>query len=187
MNGEWCYFNSYFSHENCEKIIKQADKYPSQEALVQNGIIADIRKSIIKFIPTNDGELSYILDLIWRSALDANHNHFNFHLSKLDYLQFTEYDAAYAGHYKTHKDIFWLNGDPLYHRKLSFIIQLTDPTEYDGCDFELYADHGSLNSSSIRDRGTIIFFPSFIPHRVTPILRGKRQSLVGWIDGPKWR
>ena len=187
MNGEWCYFNSYFSRENCEKIIKQADKYPSQEALVQNAIIADIRKSTIKFIPTDDIDLSYIVDVIWKTAIEANHKYFNFHLSKLDYLQFTEYDAAYAGEYKTHKDIFWLNGDPLYHRKLSFILQLSDPDDYDGCDFELHADHQALSNPGIRNQGTIIFFPSFIPHRVTPILKGKRRSLVGWIDGPKWR
>lgn len=188
MKGEWCFFNSYFSRQNCEKIVKIAeDKYPVQDALVLNTIVDNIRKSKIRFLPTSDTELGYIVDVVWKSALEANHNYFNFHLSKLDYMQYTEYDSSYSGEYKTHKDIFWLNNDPLYHRKLTFIIQLSDPSEYDGCDIEIDADHGSPNSADLKNQGTIIYFPSFVPHRVTPITKGTRRSLVGWIDGPKWR
>ena len=34
-----------------------------------------------------------------------------------------------------------------------------------------------------KDIGTIIIFPSFIFHRVLPITKGKRESLVNWSIG----
>jgi PKHD-type hydroxylase len=38
-----------------------------------------------------------------------------------------------------------------------------------------------------RARGTVIAFPSYVLHRVTPIIAGTRKSLVVWITGPKFR
>ena len=38
-----------------------------------------------------------------------------------------------------------------------------------------------------RTRGAMALFPSFLPHRVTPVTRGVRYSLVGWVCGKPWR
>ena len=71
-------------------------------------------------------------------------------------------------------------------RKLSFILQLTDPEEYDGGEVQLKTgpvDTGPLPSA----RGDMLIFPSYTLHRVTPISRGERQSLVAWVSGPEFK
>ncbi len=69
-------------------------------------------------------------------------------------------------------------------RKISMSIQLTEPAEYDGGDLEFIPD-GVLQLSRVR--GTLIAFPSVCAHRVTPITRGTRNSLVAWMHGPPFR
>lgn len=206
MKGEWCYFKSYIPPEICRDLIQGSMVFPEIDALVGNnppsatvgfdadgaaianyGTISPIRKSKIRFIPATYLVFEQVFDLLWRTALRANKDFFNFHLTKLDSLQFTEYDAAYEGEYKKHKDVFWINNEPEYHRKLSLVIQLSDPTDYDGGDLVLDTEQDSPNAEELRCQGTIIFFPSFLHHQVTKVTRGKRYSLVGWIDGPKWR
>jgi PKHD-type hydroxylase len=68
---------------------------------------------------------------------------------------------------------------------LSVSIQLTDPSEYEGGDLYLYdEDKGMLMNKS---QGTLILFPSFVLHEVTPITKGERNSLVAWITGPNFK
>lgn len=65
-------------------------------------------------------------------------------------------------------------------RKLSLSVQLTDPGEYEGGELEI---RGA--GMALRERGTAIIFPSFLLHRVTPVTRGIRRSLVAWAIGEK--
>lgn len=67
-------------------------------------------------------------------------------------------------------------------RKLSLSAQLTDPGEYEGGDLEI---RGAGLAG--RARGTVILFPSFLLHRVTPVTRGVRRSLVAWATGNPFR
>ncbi|MDB2656544.1 2OG-Fe(II) oxygenase [Crocinitomicaceae bacterium] len=70
-------------------------------------------------------------------------------------------------------------------RKLSVTVQLSDPDEYEGGDLEFMINHKTVKAP--RKKGTIVVFPSFIMHRVTPITKGTRQSIVGWVSGPPYR
>ena len=70
-------------------------------------------------------------------------------------------------------------------RKLSMTVQLTDPETYEGGDLQFMINKEVINAP--KEKGTIIIFPSFIMHRVTPITRGMRQSIVGWVSGPPYR
>ena len=63
-------------------------------------------------------------------------------------------------------------------------IQLSDGDDYEGGDFEM---RGSTTPEGQRDRGSVIIFPSYLVHRVTPVSAGTRRSLVTWIEGPRWR
>lgn len=77
-------------------------------------------------------------------------------------------------------------------RKLSMTVQLTDPDEYKGGDFEIdrgphYGISRYYKVSEIAQRGSIIVFPSFVPHQVTPVTEGVRESLVMWSIGPRWK
>ena len=70
-------------------------------------------------------------------------------------------------------------------RKLSLVLQLTDPSQYEGGNLEIMT---SSNPEQVRkQRGIIAAFPSYVMHQVTPVTKGSRQSLVAWISGPRFK
>jgi PKHD-type hydroxylase len=68
---------------------------------------------------------------------------------------------------------------------LTSIIQLSDETTYEGGDLIL-ENVSESPPEKIKNQGTMLTFPSFIYHRLTPVTKGKRYSLVGWFEGPKF-
>ena len=72
-------------------------------------------------------------------------------------------------------------------RKLSMMVQLSEPDSYEGGDFELHGGSASPAPEKLRLQGTVLVFPSLLRHRVTPLTRGERCTLVAWYDGPCWR
>jgi len=95
--------------------------------------------------------------------------------------QYTVYHGSEGGHYDWHID--W--GLKQVQRKLSASLQLTDPSQYEGCDLQF---HGAREIEiAPRERGAVIVFPSFIQHRVTPCTKGIRKAVVVWTAGPRFR
>lgn len=189
--GEWCYFKSYVDAQTCNRIIKDAQNLPIQDALVGNnagaGLDAQNRRSKIRFINSSDWRFTYLYDILWKTAISANNDFFNIQISKLDFVQLAEYDSSYQGEYKEHHDVFWLNDDDFYHRKLTAVLQLSDPNSYVGGDLELTESVHKPLYDDVRQQGTITFFPSMMRHRATPVTKGTRYSIAAWFDGPKWR
>lgn len=77
-------------------------------------------------------------------------------------------------------------------RKISLTINLNAPGEYEGGDLKFdFGEHTELERfhtcEEIRPQGSVIVFPSFLPHCVTPVTRGVRYSLVLWCLGRPWR
>ena len=67
-------------------------------------------------------------------------------------------------------------------RKLAMTVQLSDPSEYEGGDFEIW--FGGKEAQIVpREKGDVIIFPAFCMHRVRPITRGQRKCLVFWTGG----
>jgi PKHD-type hydroxylase len=90
-------------------------------------------------------------------------------------LQIAEYESG--GHYDWHVDI---GADITSGRKISASVQLSDGNGYEGGELEF------LNVDSMdfpRSLGSVIIFPSYLPHRVKPVTRGIRRSLVVWVHG----
>lgn len=190
MRGEWCYFGNYFNKETCQKILDLGLQLPAQDAKL--GVAGmndyfnnDYRKSKIRFIQSTNTNFTFLFDEIMKMGMQANKDWFNFHITNLSYIQLAEYDESYQGEYKKHHDVFWVNNDN-YHRKLTCVIQLSDPSEYEGGDFEMYDLNQYPDKEAIRQQGTAIFLPSFIPHAALPVTKGKRYSLAVWFEGPKW-
>lgn len=89
--------------------------------------------------------------------------------------------------YKLHSDVLFdhLNTEHL-NRKLSFIFQLSDDKDYTGGDVVLQADEmGEVKID--RQKGSLVFFPAFVPHKVYPIKSGVRKSVIGWVSGDAWK
>jgi PKHD-type hydroxylase len=113
----------------------------------------------------------------------ANEQFHNFELTGFpDDFQYTVYHSTEGGHYDWHMDLSTRQPIP---RKLSLSIQLSDPDDYEGCDLQFYGHH-QLETAP-RTRGTAIVFPSYILHRVTPVISGTRKALVAWAGGPKFK
>jgi PKHD-type hydroxylase len=191
MRGEWCYFKKYFTPEQCNKILEDGLKIPAEDAKLgvadmSDYINDDYRKSKIRFIQSNNPDFTWLFDELQKIGMQANRDWFNFHITNLSFIQLAEYDESYQGEYKKHHDVFWINNDT-YHRKLTCVIQLTDPDEYEGGDFEMYDLYQYPDREEIRTQGTAIFLPSFIPHAALPVTKGRRYSLSIWFEGNKWQ
>ena len=116
----------------------------------------------------------------------ANRNAFGFDINYLADVQYTIYKGTDEGFYNWHYDTFWA-GENTYDRKISAIIQLSDPADYEGGEFLLESQYEQPNSIDLKQRGTVLCFPSFLRHTVKPVTKGTRKSLVAWIEGPKFR
>jgi PKHD-type hydroxylase len=190
MKGEWCYFKSYFDKKTCEEIINNALTIEPQDGYLGEGTDGrtdfSTRRSKVRFIQANDWRFSNLFNELWKTQISANRDFFNVHVTNLDYIQFAEYDESYRGEYKTHHDVFWVNSTST-HRKLSCVIQLSDPNSYVGGDFELVNISSIPPADDIRLQGTVIYFPSLFFHKANPVIRGKRYSIAAWFEGPEWR
>ena len=118
-----------------------------------------------------------------------NERFYGYKLEFVQDLQYTEYPEG-EGYYGAHQD--WgsavYNGRDDLCRKLSFTIQLSDPSTYDGGDLHIYyGEDFTLEAQRLRAQGTLITFPSFMLHEVKPVTRGIRRSLVGWCMGPDYQ
>lgn len=174
----WTYWENAFSAEECDQIIKIGKEYKSYSAPVNNDT-GEIRKSNVVFLYPQETTV-WIYKRLTQIIESLNNSYFKFDVFGLtEALQFTEYKAP-DGHYAYHTD-------RVPHgviRKLSFVIQLTDDTEYEGGDFEIL--DGTLPEKLPRTRGTLLLFPSFTLHKVNPVTKGLRNSLVGWVSGKKF-
>lgn len=142
----------------------------------------DIRNSNVKFIESSNEANMWLFQRLTGIINAANEKFFRFELNRIETLQYTVYNTGQF--YKDHIDLGYTNPNQSV-RKLSFTLQLTDPSKYKGGD--LLLKHGSEPEIAKRERGTITFFPSYILHEVTPVTEGVRKSLVGWVTGPRWR
>lgn len=125
-----------------------------------------------------------VVSSIMRQVHASNRTNFGADIAAPFELQFTEYRGTSQGHYDWHQDV-WLESPRPFARKLSVVVQLSDPAEYGGGAFEFFGLQAP--GRSFAPRGSVLIFPSFLQHRVLPVTAGIRRSLVTWIEGPNWR
>jgi PKHD-type hydroxylase len=193
MNQWWQYWIGKFHPDACDKILETALSYPVDDGKIGHGSTDSVldtsyRKSKIRWLKREDMRLYGLLQNMEELFSIANRNAFGFDLSGFHEIQFTEYHGSVGGKYDWHHDTTW-TGNTLLRRKLSMVIQLSNPEDYDGGDFQVNTEdcQQAPNPRDIRQRGTVIVFPSFLRHRVTPVTRGLRYSLVSWCEGPCFR
>jgi len=142
----------------------------------------NIRRSFISWIYSDVVHNNWLYQMLSAKIEDVNRHFFNFDLNEIETLQYTEYDSSYEGVFKKHVDIL---SPHTYMRKITFSIQLSKPDEYEGGDFILHTGQEPVVLD--KTRGSIAFFPSWTLHEVTPITKGTRRSLVGWVIGPRFK
>lgn len=129
------------------------------------------------------GVLGDFLEDINKHILKANQQ-YGFDITNLLSLFYLEYSPQDTNPLDWHMDLD--NEYPFNIRKLSFSLHINDPIEYEGGQLELFLDCTDTVQVP-KSPGGLIFFPSFLPHRVTPITKGIRKVIVGFIGGPPFR
>jgi PKHD-type hydroxylase len=124
----------------------------------------------------NSETTQWIFQAVAAAVAEANSTRWHYDLVPIERLQFTEY--GFGGHYAWHVDV---GIGANITRKLSFSVQLSQPSIYIGGKLQFL--RGRFKRAASSELGSITIFPSFMQHRVTPLLFGKRYSLVGWFHG----
>ena len=176
-----------FTPKQCQMIIEAGRSEPRNDAQVGNekGIKSGVldtktRTSHISWIPFK--KMADMYKDIERIMKTTNGNHFGFDgMTITEMAQYTEYPEG--GFYDWHMDcdVNMAHEPPV--RKISMTLLLNDPSEFEGGDLELMAE-GKV--AKIK-QGHAVFFASFIRHRVKPVTRGIRKSLVMWFGGTPFR
>ena len=176
-----------FTPLQCKMVIEAGREEPRKNAQVgaekgkKEGVIdTEIRTSHISWIPFK--KMPEMYKDIERTMLKTNNNHFGFEGMQItEMAQYTEYPEG--GFYDWHVD----NYDNCQHeppvRKISMTCLLSPENEFEGGDLELIKEGQAVKLK----QGQAAFFASFIRHRVAPVTKGVRRSLVMWFGGPPLR
>jgi len=137
-------------------------------------------------VPEGDDNMS-IFQNLFDVASDANKQaNWNFDVGIMEPLQYTHYGEGEK--YDWHVDQLINDEDSEHCRKISFTLLLND--EFKGGELQLECGSPAQperNNTIDMKKGDIVFFPSYVWHKVTPVTSGERHSLVGWIQGPRWK
>ena len=169
------------SEEICDKIITEGLVLSEEDATISQGREVDegIRGSKVGWFPEGSWIDSLLLSYVFRTN---RINDWNFNLDKAEKVQFTKYEKE--DFYTWHRDS---NVETDAQRKISITVQLSDYSSYEGGEFEIQDCWGNGQANipeEGKQKGSIIIFPSFLLHQVTPITKGIRYSLVQWYSGP---
>jgi PKHD-type hydroxylase len=176
----WC--ADRLSPELCEGIGSVGRAFPLCETtVVEQNALKDHRVCRTHMIARAE-HTEALYELLWEAASDAAERHYGLELSRITRMpHYVEYHAG-KGHFHWHNDYSHESDEA--PRKLTVVIQLSRPEDYDGGVFEIF---GPIASTAPREQGTIFCLPSIVPHRVTPVTRGIRKAIVAWVSGPRLR
>jgi len=180
----WVKWSDLFSKEEIAQ-IKQLKK----DNVLSRGVLAgdkenlEYRKCKVFFV-SRDESTEWIFEKLENCIISTNRDFYNFELYPLKTFQYTSYVGDDQEFYNWHWDMH-SSGELISQRKISGVVQLTDPSEYEGGDLEM-SICGSLEVVP-KIQGSCNLFPTFVNHRVTKVTKGLRETIVFWVEGPDWR
>ena len=174
-----------FTPKQCQMIIDAGRRQPPLQAKVvmggpEGGLDTKKRTTTISWIPFN--EMKEMYNDLNTFIQKTNLNHFGFDDVRItEQAQFTEYPEG--GFYDWHmdSDVVMLHEPPV--RKISMTLLLSPEDQFEGGDLELMTP----GKKAKLKQGHAICFASFLNHRVAPVTRGVRQSLVMWFGGTPFK
>lgn len=186
-----------FSPPECQAIIEAGEAKGLSLGTVGNGGNNDARldteyrvaqTAFLKPLEPSVGDLRWVYKKLEERVLWTNRDCFGFDLTGFDEgLTFLRYDepseGAGAGHYDWHQDF---GGGQSSLRKLTVVTQLSPPGDYDGCELKLFTNQ-EFSPHDFDKQGDTLIFPSWTPHRVTALTRGRRYAMAVWVSGPRFR
>jgi PKHD-type hydroxylase len=189
----YCYRDGVFTDEELDDMCNYFSQHEMKIATVLDTDIPindRVRRSRVKFFERDDNTYR-IFDRLNGVIEEMNDTFYNFILNGYESFQYTEYHDSESGMYNFHMDTGFGNRDAdnqFETRKLSVVMCLNRPgVDFEGGQFYMNIGNESMPLEVEMKRGRIIFFPSFLIHRVAPVTKGIRKSLVVWVTGPKFR
>ena len=190
-------FPSAVKSDVCDDIVKDCKDNILNKASVFNPDKKssrddpEIRKTSIYFINDRDNKVN---ELAWYFLREANKIQFNYDLEYFQQIQFAEYkDGGFYGWHQDEAGIEKTNEI----RKLSLTLVLSNPDTFEGGELQFYngdrplEDMGEITgeqvTNDIKAQGTVVVFDSRDFHRVTPVTKGVRHSVVCWTVGPNFK
>lgn len=176
-----------FSDEELNQIISYCDSAGTEYGVIFGSSTKEEtethRISNVKFHERNENT-AWIFDKLNFVIQAANEQFYNFHLNGYSNFQYTTYDAD--GRYDWHTDMSFGQkyGEDAEPRKLSLTLLLND--EFEGGQFQINNGKEESPIDVPMHKGRVVLFPSFMIHRVTPVTKGIRKSIVVWTLGPKF-
>jgi len=208
LTNEWYCYTSVIDKKTCNKIkalakndfiaaeINRKKGTTDDERI--NGRVRDIgldKENRVSDVSWTSEQ--WLIDLIWSYMLEANERAgWNFDIKAVESMQITRYglDEFYGWHVDGGADCLSTYNNPdnkfMYGnaRKLSMTILLND--NYQGGEFQFSNYHKlthEIETPEFKNSGSIIIFPSFTEHQVSPVTKGTRYSLVAWFVGPPFK
>lgn len=180
MRPSWMKFKEVLQADWCDKVEEAVKEISAEDGLIAgNRKDETIRKSTHKWIDIHaNQDIAYPVKSLMEQANSAE---FGFHATLLHELQYTVYKRG--DFYSTHMDMFPIKSpdDPVFDRKLGCTVMLSDPKSFSGGELVIMGEEIPL------ERGSVVVFPSFVPHEVKPVKRGVRKVLVSWLEGTPWQ
>jgi PKHD-type hydroxylase len=184
----YAYWENFLSDEDINYILEQSNNETQPAAIGGNNnemvINKTIRSTELSWIQLTN-ENMHLWEKISEAVSRVNAEFFKFDLSGFyEPMQLGVYKAESNGHYDWHIDAS--NTDINTPRKLSMALLLSDPLEFEGGELQIKINSDKPISLELK-KGRAWFFPSYILHRVTPVTKGVRKSLVLWVGGPEFK
>ena len=203
ISNYYWYFSGVLTPKFCDEVIKYANA--QKEVMARTGGYGDkeLNKEEVKNLQRKRKS-----DLVWLNDTwiykelhpyvhEANRNAgWNFDWERSESCQFTKYklNQYYDWHCDSWSKPYNRPDEPEHGkiRKLSMTCQLTDGSEYTGGELEFqFRNHDNpketIKCTEILSQGSIVVFPSFVWHRVKPVRKGTRYSLVVWSLGQPFK
>lgn len=178
---------SFLTPAECEEIIHSTKEGQLRKARLSGAVTNTVVRSA-SFCWLDEQNVPWLGNRLAEVSADICRTHFPFELHGFDEgFQLLRYAAGTSGQmgdfYDWHIDIG--RSVQTRNRKLSMILQLSDPKQYSGGELEINLN-GNICAAAT-GRGTLVAFPSFALHRVCPVLSGERYSLTAWLHGPAFK
>lgn len=182
------YWENFLTKEEIKILLALPNWHETDKAFIGewDSSVVDPNKresNVAWFVPTE--ETSVIWEKIVNTIATVNSRFFHFDLSGChEPAQLTLYKSCVSAHYDWHVDAGPSMGSA--PRKLSMSLLLSDPDDFEGGEFQIKATSDEAITLE-QKQGRAWFFPSYTLHRVAPVTKGVRRSLVLWIGGPAFR
>ena len=182
----FAYWENGFTDEDIQKIIEIGESRIPESASVGTSdggdIVPEVRISNTSWIDLQE-DSAWLYDKIAHIINSLNAQYYKFDIYGFnEHMQFTVYDGEENGHYDWHLDSGKSDTPP---RKLSFVLQLTDPDDYEGGELQILTSREPMSIK--KEKGFAVVFPSYSLHRVSPVTKGVRKTLVIWVTGPAFK